>query len=419
MSFLLDPSQERAVELACKAPIGVVTGGPGTGKTTCMRIALDRLEASGASVALASPTGKAARRLEEATGREAGTLHRLLEWQPYILKYNGPGFARDEADPISEDVVIIDESSMLDTALADALMRAIDVAHTRLIFVGDADQLPSVGPGRVFADLIASERVPTARLTTLHRAAAESWVCSQAPAVLAGRMPDLSERSDFEWIEHESRSDAVEGLITWVTDWGKTWAPELGEAQVLVPQNVGPAGASLINRRLQMALNPRVDPDASGWKVGGRGENDPETQELRVLDRVIQTHNNYDLGIFNGECGVVRGIDDGELAVDFGDATRPRVVGYTRDQAKGLRLAYALSVHKSQGSEWPWIAMLVHSTHTRMLTRQLLYTAITRAKKGVVLVGDRLGLERAVANVSDAKRNTTLAARVRGEELGG
>lgn len=418
-AILLDPSQERAVELVCKAPIGIVTGGPGTGKTTCLRAALGRLERDRGqdyAIALASPTGKAARRMTEATGCEAQTVHRLLEWsrhdydtEPGRAVYR-PHFLRNARNPLDEDLVVVDEASMLDTELAAALLDAIDVTRTRLILVGDVDQLPSVGPGRVFADLIASDRVPVARLTTLHRAAAESWVCTQAPAVLGGRVPDLRMRADFEWIEREHRDDAVEAVI----DVAQRFAPEDG-AQVLVPQNVGPAGAELLNRKLQPLLNPAAT--GAGWKVGGQDAQ----QTLRVGDRVIQTKNDYDIGIFNGETGVVRAIvagdgdgDAARLDVDFGDG---RVIAYSRDAAKSLRLSYALTIHKSQGSEWPWVIVLAHSTHTRMLDRSLLYTAITRAKKGVVLVGDRLGLERAVRNTGATSRNTTLAARVRGEEL--
>lgn len=404
----LDPSQERAVELVCTAPLGVVTGGPGTGKTTCLRVALDRLERRGAIVKLASPTGKAARRLEEATGRSASTLHRLLEYHPAAPP---PHFLRTAAAPLECDLVVVDETSMLDVELADALLSAVQ-SPTRLVFVGDADQLPSVGPGRVFADLITSARVPVARLTTLHRAAAESWVCSQAPEVLAGRVPDLRPRKDFLWVEQSDRARAVDALLELVT--GTLPRSGVSDAQVLVPQNVGPAGAELLNRVLQGALNDRAP--GSGWKVG-------RETELRVGDRVIQTRNDYTLrdshggeGVFNGEVGRVARIDNenGWLTVDFdAGSDSERLVHYDRDRAGALALAYALTGHRAQGSEWPWVVVLVHSTHTRMLTRQWLYTAVTRARQGVVIVGDRLGIERAVKNVSDARRNTSLVERLR------
>jgi exodeoxyribonuclease V alpha subunit len=397
----LDPSQEHAVELVCTAGIGIVTGGPGTGKTTSLRAALDRLDAEGSSYLLCSPTGKASRRMREATGRDAMTVHRALEWYPRERK-----FLRDARNPVEEDVVIVDEASMLDVELANALCEAVQ-GSTRLILIGDADQLPSVGPGRVFGDLIASTKCPVARLTTLHRAAAESWVCSQAPAILAGAVPDLKERRDFWHVERENRDEAAEALVQVVT----VGLPALGvpfEAiQTLIPQNIGPAGADSLNRRLQAILNPHRHDGSPGWKVGGE-------QHLHVGDRVIQTKNVYEPSeVMNGETGTVENVSpegpDAELVVRFDD----RAVSYDGDRAKKLRLAYALSVHKSQGSEWPWVVVLVHSTHTRMLDRSLLYTAVTRAKTGVVIVGDRAGIERAVANVSSTRRNTGLVDRLR------
>lgn len=398
----LDASQLAAVELVCSAGFGIVTGGPGTGKTTSLRAALDRLDAEGATYALCSPTGKAARRMHEATGREAMTVHRALEWIPRLKRFmRGPDL------PMDEDLVVVDESSMLDVELADALCSAVQ-GDTRLVLVGDADQLPSVGPGKVFADLIASGAVPVARLTTLHRAAAESWVCSQAPVILAGEMPDLRTRPDFWHSCHEDRDTAREALVELVT----RGLPGLGiarsDVQTLVPMNVGPAGAAVLNTRLQSILNTTSAP-GSGWKVG-------DGQELRAGDRVIQTKNDYDRGVMNGECGLVEAIGQDGLFVRF-DGMRDDAapIEYDKDRAGKLRLAYALSVHKSQGSEWPWVVVFVHSTHTRMLDRSLLYTAVTRAKKGVVIVGDRVGLERAVRSVDSAKRNTGLVDRLRGE----
>ncbi len=393
----LDPSQEAAVELMLRAPLGVVTGGPGTGKTTTTRRALDELDARGETYLLAAPTGKAARRMEEATGRESQTIHRLLKWGLGI----GPSkFFYGEDEPLEADVVIVDEASMIDTKLADPLFAAVQ-HPTRLILVGDAAQLPSVGAGMVFGDLIRSTRVEVARLTTLHRAAAESWVCSQAPRVLRGEVPDLRGRADFRWHEAEVRDHAVDAVVELAAGdlGGLGVAPE--DAQVLVPQNVGPAGADLINRRLQARLNP-MRAGLKAWTVG-KGEG---ARELRVGDRVIQTRNDYPRGVMNGEIGVVARADD-ELVVRFEE-----LVTYDRGGATALRLAYALTVHKYQGSEVPWAVVLCHSTHTQMLTRRLFYTAITRAKRGVVLVGDRAGIERAVKNQSDGKRNTGLIERL-------
>jgi exodeoxyribonuclease V alpha subunit len=397
----LDPSQEHAVDLICSAGFGIVTGGPGTGKSTCLSAALDRLDARGETYLLAASTGKASRRMRECTGRAAWTVHRALEYFPRAQR-----FLRDAQNPIDEDVMIIDEASMIDIELADAVCRAVQ-RDTRLILIGDDAQLPSVGPGRVFADLIASTKCPIARLTTLHRAAAASWVATQAPAILAGAVPDLKERRDFWHVERENRDETAEALVQVVT----VGLPALGvpfEAiQVLVPQNIGPAGADSLNRRLQAILNPHRHDGSPGWKVGGE-------QHLHVGDRVIQTKNVYEpCEVMNGETGLVENVSpegpDAELVVRFDD----RAVSYDGDRAKKLRLAYALSVHKSQGSEWPWVVVLVHSTHTRMLDRSLLYTAVTRAKTGVVIVGDRTGIERAVANVSSTRRNTGLVDRLR------
>jgi exodeoxyribonuclease V alpha subunit len=476
----LDPSQERAVALVCTARLGVITGGPGTGKTTCLRTALDRLDAAGGttcpackgrgvvdvpdewggdsyedtcqacagkghvvSYALAAPTGKAARRMSEATGRDATTVHRLLAYGP--TGDGGMGFNHHAERPLTHELVVVDEASMLDVELADALFQAIDPERTRLVLVGDVNQLPSVGPGRVFGDLIEAGVVPVARLEKLHRAAAESWVCSQAPRILAGELPDLATRKDFVWMRAEERDKAAQALVDVVTKHLPAQRGASGDAvQVLIPQRVGPAGGEALNVRLQALLNPAPAGEVPTWKVG------PFT--LREGDRVIQTSNDYHLSVMNGECGRVAWVRDKPVTcpvcegkktveIDDEDARRTierdcercagkgalppgmgvrypegrgeRLVEYSKSKAEGLSLAYALTIHKSQGSEWPWVVVFVHSTHTMMLTRQLLYTAITRARVGVVIVGDKAGLERAVKETKDASRNTALAERLR------
>lgn len=387
----LDPSQELAVQLVCSAPFGIVTGGPGTGKSTCLRVALDRLDEAGVSYALASPTGKAARRMSEATGRPASTIHRLLEW-------TWSGWTFHAEHPLEVDVVIIDESSMLDVELAAALVAACP--HSRLVFVGDANQLPSVGPGRILADLVDSGTVPVARLTHVHRAAAESWVCRNAPRVLAGEPLELEPCPDFRYFETEDIADAARAVCRIVA------MPEYRGAQILAPQRNTAGGVETLNAALQYQLNP-PRAAAAEWKLGDK--------VLRQGDRVIQTVNAYklqstkgELGVFNGEVGEI--IDVGEkLTVDFGD----RRVPYGKDEAVHLDLAYALTVHKCQGSEFPWVVCIVHSTHSFMLTRQLFYTAITRAKKGVVIVGNAQGLRTATSAKVPPKRNTTLVERMR------
>lgn len=478
--LVLDPSQELAVQLVLEARVGVVTGGPGTGKTTCLRTALDRLDLAGgrtcsacagqgvrlvhdewgnepypescepcagkgrvAGYALAAPTGKAARRMSEATGRGACTVHRLLEFGPLESGGGEMGFRRHERNPLDVDLVVVDEASMLDVELAASLLRAIDARRTRLVLVGDVHQLPSVGPGRVFGDLISSDRVPVARLTQLHRAAAESWVCTQAPKILAGEVPSTADRRDFLWFHEEDRERASAALVRVVTELLPKRGIDAGDVQVLIPQRVGPAGTEVVNGRLQALLNPERGDESPAWKLG--------PYVVRAGDRVIQTVNDYQLQVMNGEVGVVDLVRDvaiecptcggtgrapgqedraDELAVPceacggkkklspgmvvrYPDGGGERRVTYSKLGADRLALAYALTIHKSQGSEWPWVVVLVHSTHTRMLTRQLLYTAITRARAGVVLVGDQKGLERAVAETRDAKRNTALVERLR------
>lgn len=397
MSITLDPSQEAAVDLMLSAPLAIVTGGPGCGKTTTLKAALDRLDARGdSSYALASPTGKASRRMQEATGRDATTLHRLLEYgrRPDGL---GMGFLRNEDCPLEQELIVVDESSMIDVRLGAALMRAVDPSRTRVVFVGDADQLPSVGPGRVFADLIESGEVPVARLNTLHRAAQDSWVCANAPLVLAGERPDLRAREGFAWVPATDGATAARSAVDVIAR--ELPGRGIEGAQLLVPQKTGVAGVDALNRTLQAQLNPPRG--EKGWKR--------DDFELRPRDRVIQTRNDYELNVMNGEVGEVRRIDGGELVVDF----EGREVIYNALSAVGLQLAYALTIHKSQGSEWAWVVVLCHSTHSYMLSRQLLYTALTRAKKGVVLVGDDKGLDLALKNIAPTRRNTTLVERLK------
>lgn len=372
----LDPSQAAAVELLLSAPLGCVTGGAGTGKTTCLGAALDAMDAAGKSYLLASPTGKAARRMSEATGREASTVHRLLEW------CGSNAFAMCASNPLEADLVVVDEASMLDVELAAFLFDAVQ-GSTRLVLIGDANQLPSVGAGRVFAEIISSGAVPVVVLDTLHRASAESWVCREAPLVLAGEMPSLEETHDFRWIECEDRGEALGEIV---------FRGSLGE-QILAPQNVGQCGIEVINRRAQALVNP---PSAG----------EPELNGIRVQDRVIQTRNDYTREVMNGECGVALSLDKGGMTIELDGGRSSRA---TADDARDLALAYALTCHRAQGSEWADVAVLVHSTHTRMLERTWLYTALTRAKRSVVIVGDRLGLERAVKADRARRRNTSLA----------
>ena len=388
----LDASQSAALSVALEEPISVITGGPGTAKTTILREALDRLGES-ARVALCAPTGKAAKRMLEATGKPASTIHRLLGFNPAE-----GGFYYDATNPLPFDVVFVDEASMIDVELFANLVEAIDEKTTRIVFVGDADQLPSVGPGSILADLVRESLVPVATLSTVHRSAQESWICESAPRVLRGDELDLSPREDFRFMLAEDSSsvpviagDALE---------------EYADAQILVPQKTGKAGADAINVAVQERFNP-LRPHESEW---GKSPH-----KIRPRDRVIHVRNNYDLGVFNGEVGTVDSIDNasGKMLVAFPD--RSASVEYSRSDAFDLRLAYALTIHKSQGSEWAWVIVIAHNAHTFMLTRQLFYTAITRGKKGVVIVGNEKGIRNALSSKRSASRNTALAERIKGE----
>lgn len=390
MQLELDPSQDRAVDLMCSARIGIVTGGPGTGKSTCLRTALDRLDRSGQRYELAAPTGKAAKRVNETTGRAARTIHRLLGWTPR-------GWTYHDGNPLRTDAVLVDESSMIDVELGAALLSAIDPARTRLILIGDADQLPPVGPGRVFGDLVDARSVPIARLTTLHRAAAESWVAVNAPKVLRGEALDLQRRRDFRYYPVTSAADILPRIRSLYTDPAE--ADLIADMQVLIPQKDGAAGIEAGNRVLQSVLTPRQPGDPYLM----RGE-----RELRMHDRVIQTRNDYKIEVFNGEVGEIVGLDQARATVRMDG----RAVEYTLEQAGHLQHAYALTVHRAQGSEFPWVLAVCHSTHSFMLSRQLLYTAITRAKRGVILVGDDRGIERALSDARPPKRNTALIERM-------
>lgn len=396
----LDPIQRQAVELAC-APCtapgpAVITGGPGTGKTTTLRYALDRLDVEQRIYELAAPTGKAAKRCSEATGRPARTIHRLLEYNP-----NAGGFQRTRTNPLDTDVVVVDETSMVDIELAGYLLDACDPRRTRVVLVGDADQLPSVGPGRVLADLVEHDLAPVVRLKTLHRSAAQSWVHVSAPLILAGETPDLHDREDFRFVEVEDAADIAGVVRQLVTEWLPQHTGG-AEAQVLSPQRTGKAGIVALNCTLQDALNPA----RKGEPKLPRGD-----YELRAGDRVIQRQNNYTLDVYNGEVGDVVSVSGKGAVVNFGD----RELEYSLEQADALQLAYALTIHSSQGSEFPWVVVVCHSTHTHMLTRQLFYTAVTRAKQGVVLVGNKKGISVATSSKEPPRRNTGLVERMKGE----
>ena len=390
----------RALESVAASKVVVVTGGPGTGKTTVTRQIVARLEANGLRVSLCSPTGRAAKRLAEATGREARTIHRLLEFAP-----NEGGFRRDENQPLETDALIVDESSMIDIRLMNALLRAVP-DHARLILVGDIDQLPSVGPGNVMGDIIASGAVSVARLGQIYRQSGDSRIVANAHRINEGQWPQVDNQAatDFFFVEEDDPdrvAERIEDLVARRLPKGRNLDP-LRQIQVLSPMYKAQTGALQLNRRLQERLNP-------GRKAHVIGD-----RELREGDRVMQVRNNYDKGVFNGDMGRIGRLEKGEdeafAEVIFEEGIVQR---YEFNQLEQLALAYAISIHRSQGSEFPAVVMPLTTQHYPMLQRNLLYTAVTRARDLFVLVGSKRALKRAIDNDQQAQRFTSLADRLK------
>jgi exodeoxyribonuclease V alpha subunit len=398
MGLALAGRQREAIGRALTQKVLVLTGGPGTGKSTLVRGVLDVFEAGGLRCGLAAPTGRAARRLAEATGREARTLHRLLE-----LGAGGP--KRHPGRPLDLDLLVVDEASMMDVELAHHLLRALPPAAC-LVLVGDADQLPSVGPGAVLADVIASRAVPVVRLTEIFRQAEASGIVRAAHAVHAGELPEsaTAERpGEFYFIEADEPAVIRDRIVALVRDRipARFGLDGCRDVQVLTPMNRFELGARALNATLQEVLNPPQDgPEVArfGWT-------------FRPGDKVLQTANDYGREVFNGDIGRIVKVDaeDQELHVDFDG----RPVRYDFDELDELALAYALTVHKSQGAEYPAVIIPLHPQQYRLLRRDLLYTGITRGKRLVVLVGSRKALGLAVGRGEVAARYTALAHRLR------
>lgn len=397
----LSDEQHRAIIEAASSRVLILTGGPGTGKTTTLRAMVALFHAMGRRVLLGSPTGRAAQRLSEVTGVEAKTIHRLLEFDPTQM-----GFKRNEEMPLEADVVVVDEASMLDVVLANNLLKAV-AAEAQLILVGDVDQLPSVGPGTVLRDLIGSNAVPVARLTTVFRQAAESLIIQNAHRVNRSEFPHLvrpgASRSDCYFIEAEEPEEILQWIIKTVATslprrYG--WNP-LGDIQVLAPMNRGRVGANNLNQVLQENLNP---PGSNKTELARFG------RTLRVGDKVIQRVNNYKLEVFNGDMGTIEYIDliDQLVAVRFAD----RLVTYDYADVLELGHGFAVSVHKSQGSEYPAVVLPVHTQHFMMLSRNLLYTALTRAKNMLVMVGTTRAIGAAMHNLEAVHRFTGLVREI-------
>ena len=400
----LTEEQRQAVCLALQEKLLVITGGPGTGKTTILQAVIRLLEEKKLRIHLASPTGRAAKRLAEVTGHEATTLHRLLEWNP-----REGGFQRNARNPLETDFVVVDEVSMLDILLTHHLLQAIPLAAT-LLLVGDADQLPSVGPGTVLRDLLGVAGIPAIRLNTIFRQAARSRIVSNAHLVNRGQLPDLSvpaadQAQDFFFLSEEDPA-RLQQLIVDLTHRrlpARYGLDPLADIQVLTPMHRGPIGAGQLNAALQAALNP---PRAGAAELlrGGR--------IFRVGDRVLQLRNNYDKAVFNGDLGRIAAIDPTEQAVMV--QVDDREVSYDFGDVDELTLAYAMTVHKSQGSEYPCVILVMHPTHYPMLQRNLLYTALTRAKRLLVVVGTQKALAIATRNDTIRRRFSRLAERLTG-----
>jgi len=398
LGVALAPTQREAIALAVRSRLLVVTGGPGTGKTTLVRGILAALAAGEPCVVLAAPTGRAARRLGESTGREARTLHRLLEADPER------GFRRNHGRPLEADLVVVDEASMIDTQLMAALLDALPL-DTSLLLVGDVDQLPSIGPGQVLADLIGSGVVPVVRLTEIFRQAAESGIVRNAHRINRGELPAFARAeegpSDCFGIRVTGPEDAEAKLLDLVLRriperFGLDPASEI---QVLTPVNRGRMGTQALNELLQAELNP--DPPLAMAHGQGR---------LTLGDRVMQLENDNEREVYNGDVGRITGMDPKARTLEV--TIDGRKLAYAADELDRLALAYAATVHKAQGSEYPAVVLPLLRQHGRMLRRNLLYTALTRAQRLVVLLTEPDALERAVRDTSDLRRRTLLRQRL-------
>lgn len=401
--FELSEEQERALHTMSAQPFAVLTGGPGTGKTTIIKALVAHAERQKLTVLLAAPTGRAAWRLSESTGYDASTIHRLLEFDP-----RERGFLRDRITPLEADLIIIDESSMLDQYLGCCLLRAI-TPGTQVIFVGDSDQLPPVGAGEVFADLIRSDRVTTANLNRVFRQGEASSIVVAAHEVRQGRLPNIPShpKGEYFFIRREDPDEALRTVVQVVTDrMPKAFNLDpVRDIQVLAPTHRGTLGNNSINEAIQQKLSgkgPHVTIGGSAFYVG---------------EKVMQTRNNYELEVFNGDVGVIEEIDSHKGTVTV--AYEMRSVRYEKDDLDNLTLAWSISVHKSQGSEFPAVVLAIATHHFKLLQRNLIYTAMTRAKGLLCIVGSERAFRMAVDHISGVQRLTRLGERIaqRGGEI--
>ncbi|MFZ5452145.1 MAG: ATP-dependent RecD-like DNA helicase [Thermodesulfobacteriota bacterium] len=394
----LAPEQARAVALSLKEKVLIITGGPGTGKTTIVSCILDLYRSLGSKVMLMAPTGRAAKRLGEATGAEATTIHRALEFSPQT-----GGFKRNPQDPLKAQVVVVDETSMVDTYLMAHLLRAVP-SSARLILVGDAHQLPAVGPGNILKDLMASGVLPVARLTQIYRQARESLIVVNAHRINQGEFPVLPKylgKSDFVFLE----LDEPQALQRRLLDLVDKELPRrygfnpLKDLQVITPMHRGPLGVQTLNHLLQQRLNA----GSETWTWAGRA--------FHRGDKVMQLRNNYYKEVFNGDIGQVIGVDGdtGQLLVNFDG----RAIPYDPGEKEELTLAYAITVHKSQGNEFPAVLLVLTTHHYLLLQRNLLYTGVTRGRRLVIILGSKKALGMAISNDKPIRRYTYLASRLR------
>ncbi len=409
----LSPRQRDAVAAALTRKFSIITGGPGVGKTTVIRSICTILEAKKVSVALAAPTGRAAKRLKETTGRQAKTLHRMLRFDPATSE-----FGHNQSRPLEYDVVIIDESSMLDIWLFHSLLDGLKDSTT-LILVGDVDQLPSVGPGRVLADIIESKTVEVVRLTQIFRQSEQSQIVVNAHRINQGQLPDLSQESsggdlrEFYFIEREDPLEVQRTLVHLVTEHiPKTFhLDRLNDIQVLTPMHKGACGSKALNQCLQGSLNPAPSPELKLIdEPSQEAASSSDRFRLTPGDKVMQIKNNYDKEVFNGDIGRVISISEKNKAV-LTEFEGVRVL-YEAQSTDELAPSYAITVHKSQGSEYPCIVLPLVLQHSILLQRNLLYTAVTRAKKLVVVIGSRRALQVAVANKRGSERYSGLGMRL-------
>lgn len=398
MGITLAEEQTEAIQVALSKKVAIITGGPGTGKSTILQAVIFIMEQQGHAIKLAAPTGRAAKRLGEATGREAKTIHRLLEFDPSIF-----GFRRNEENPLEADLVVIDEASMMDIFLSQSLFKAIPLKSS-LLLVGDVDQLPSVGPGNVLRDIIDSQCVATVRLSRIFRQDRGSLISVNAARINQGKSLELLNgykgEKDFFFISRENAEDIEQEVLSLCAGrlTRKYDFDPFKDIQILAPMRKGVVGVDSMNRRLQDVLNPSEP-------VFFRGD-----RQFRVGDKVMQVRNNYDKDVFNGDLGHVTGWNgDGETLELIFDG---KMLSYEMSELDEIELAYAVTIHKSQGSEFPCVILPLHTTHYPLLQRNLLYTGVTRGRKLVIVVGSQKAFSIAIRNNRVAHRNTKLKERL-------